>query len=79
MNRKKEIIKLIIYLIIIVLVNVIYYFIKEASITEIQCIQAPCDPIETFNITPYLIGCILISCIFGVLSIITIIKLIKNK
>ena len=79
MNRKKEIIKLIIYLIIIVLVNVIYYFIKEASLTDIQFIQALCDPIETFNITPYLIGCILISSIFGVLSIITIIKLIKNK
>ena len=79
MNKKKEIIKLIIYLIIILLVNVIYYFIKEASIIEIQCIKAPCDPIETFNLTPYFIGCVIINCICGVLAIISIIKLIKNK
>ena len=79
MNKKKEIIKLVIYLIIIVLTNIIYYFIREASLQEIQCIKAPCDPIEIFNITPYLIVCILISCIFGVLAIISIIKLIKNK
>ena len=59
--------------------NVIYYFIKEASIIEIQCIKAPCDPIETFNLTPYFIGCVIINCICGVLAIISIIKLIKNK
>lgn len=78
MNKKNEIIRLIIYFIIIIVTILFYLRVKAINESVWVCIKAPCPQPESTNIIPFQIGCSIVVILFGILSIISIIKLLKK-
>ena len=78
MTKKNEIIRLIIYFIIIIVTILFYLRVKAINESVWVCIKAPCPQHESTSIIPFQIGCSIVVILFGILSIISIIKLLKK-
>ncbi len=78
MNKKKEIIKLVLYLICLAISIYLFFRIKAVGEQQWVCITSPCPQIDFSDVLPWLIVSLLSSIVFIILSIRSIIR-IKKK
>jgi len=78
MNKKVEVIKLIIYL--VGLAITVYFFLRIKDVSEQQwvCITGPCPQMGVEDVMPWYAVCFISSIVFTVLAIRSIIR-IKKK